>query len=249
MYHDVGCGIAPELFKQQMEYLRRRARVMPLQALLESARGGDAQGTSCAITFDDGYAGVYRHALPYLVEFGFPAMIYQTTDVIRDAADGTKCTARCGLIEGRKMLSWAQVREMERQGMQFGSHLSRHIDLSLLGRREAMAQLRRSREEIASRLGKPCEHFAYPFGKLSIQSAGRVREAGYRSAVTTVHRPLASDDDPFRLPRAGIEDRYSFLDFVGIVRGGLGFYRPASNPAAPRLAYVTIRSPLGCNSG
>ncbi|MGO9057243.1 MAG: polysaccharide deacetylase family protein [Candidatus Binataceae bacterium] len=223
MYHDVGYGIAPELFKQQMEHLRNHVRVAPLQALVESARSGDPQGTSCAITFDDGYEGVYRHALPYLVEFGFPAMIYLTTDFINDSGSNAKCAARCGLIEGRHPLSWAQVREMDRQGMQFGSHLSRHGDLSVLGPLEAITQLRNSREEIAWRLGKPCEHFAYPFGRLSIQSAGWVREAGYRTAVTTIHRPLVPDDDPFRLPRAGIEDRYSFCDFVRIVRGDWDF--------------------------
>jgi peptidoglycan/xylan/chitin deacetylase (PgdA/CDA1 family) len=223
MYHDVGDGIPPELFKAQMEYLSRHTMVMPLEALLRIARSGSSRGTSCAITFDDGYEGVYRHALPSLRALGFPAMTYLSTGFIRDRNGGGRCVGQSGLCEGRPLLSWRQVREMEREGMRFGSHLSEHGDLSVLGRCEAVVQLLRSRDEIEQRLGKSCTHFAYPFGRLTMQSVSWVREAGYRTAVTTVHRPLAPDDDMLRLPRMGIEERYTLRDFVRVVVGDWDF--------------------------
>lgn len=223
MYHDVGDGIAPELFKAQMEYLRGHAVVMPLEGLLRSARSGSWRGTACAITFDDGYQGVYRHALPCLLDHAFPAMIYLSTGFIRNLDGKGRCAGQSGLIDGRPLLSWREVCEMDRKGMSFGSHLSEHGDLSVLGRCEALAQLRRSRDEIEQRLGKSCEHFAYPFGRLSMHSVNWVREAGYRTAVTTVHRPVALDDDVLRLPRAGVDDRYTLRDFVSVVRGDWDF--------------------------
>jgi peptidoglycan/xylan/chitin deacetylase (PgdA/CDA1 family) len=112
---------------------------------------------------------------------------------------------------------------MQREGMRFGSHLSEHGDLSVLARSEAVAQLHRSRDEIEQRLGKSCTHFAYPFGRLTRQSVSWVREAGYSTAVTTVHRPLAPGDDLLRLPRMGVEERYTLRDFARVVGGDWDF--------------------------
>lgn len=219
-YHDIGSGgIAPELFALQMDYLHRHARVISLEQLLEQTGKACGSGIYCAITFDDGYEGVYRHALAHMRRYGFTARVYLSTDFIHDSGDG----AQRRLFEGRPMLSWQQVREMGRNGIEFGSHLTRHGDLSSLGYQEAMEQLVRSREEITRQIGHACEHFAYPFGRLTIQCANWVREAGYRTAVTTVHRALAPGDDMFRLPRIGIEARYSMRDFISIVRGDWDF--------------------------
>jgi len=223
-YHDVGDGIPADLFARQMEHLSTVAAVVPLDTLLEGARtGGIAQGIACAITFDDGYEGVYRYAFPCLMEHGFVAAVYLSTGFIRESGNLSDRAARSGLIEGRAMLSWRQVGEMARHGMCFGSHMSEHGDLSRLGRREAMEQLRRSREEVSDHLGKPCEQFAYPFGRYTAQAIDWVRVAGFRTAATTVHRALSPVDDPLRLPRAGIDERYSLCDFKRIIRGDWDF--------------------------
>jgi peptidoglycan/xylan/chitin deacetylase (PgdA/CDA1 family) len=250
MYHDIGFRISPRLFKSQMEFLGAHARVVPLETLLEGAGTCAAPGISCAITFDDGYEGVYRHAFPLLRELGFSSTIYLSTSFIRDGGVPAIDPGRYGLIEGRPLLSWRQVREMDRAGVRFGSHLCEHGDLSVLASDEAIAQLCRSKDEIATRLGKPCDHFAYPFGRLGANSAQWVRDAGYRSAVTTVHRPLASGEDPFRLPRIGIEDRYSLRDFVSIVRGDwdyIGMLQALRRPGL-RMRRKAFGDPRACPS-
>ncbi|HKD69419.1 MAG TPA: polysaccharide deacetylase family protein [Candidatus Binataceae bacterium] len=244
MYHDIGCGITADLFARQMNYLRTVAAVVPLDVLLEDARRGAASGAQCAITFDDGYEGVYRDALPCLLEHGFAATIYLSTGFIAESNNLAVNTGRSGLVKGRALLSWRQVREMDGCGLRFGSHTSGHGDLSMLGRREVMEQLRCSREEISMRLGKPCDHFAYPFGRFSRQAVGLVQEAGFRTAATTVHRALMAGDDPFRLPRAGIEDRYSMEDFKSIVRGDWDFIGLLQTLRRPRLRGATSTTPL-----
>ncbi len=222
-YHDINGRAAADLFTSQMEYLSAAATVVTLDALLEPARSVVAPGIRCAVTFDDGYEAVYREAFPCLLEHGFAATVYLPTGFIRESFNLADCTGGSGLRPGRPLLSWRQVREMDRYGVCFGSHMSEHGDMSLLGRREAMEQLRRSRDELSNRLGKPCEHFAYPFGRYTPQAVAWVRKAGFRTAATTVHRPLSTNDDLFRLPRAGIEERYSLDDFKSIIRGDWDF--------------------------
>ncbi len=245
-YHDFVDRAAADLFARQMQYLSVAASVVTLDALLEAAHRGASHGIRCAITFDDGYEAVYREALPHLQEHGFPATLYLASGFIRESLNFADCSGRSGLRPGRPMLSWRQVRELDRCGVCVGSHMSEHGDLSVLGRHEAMEQLRRSRIEIEQRLGKRCEHFAYPFGRFTAQAVQWVREAGFRTAATTVHRPLRANDDLLRLPRAGIQERYSLEDFKSIIRGDwdfIGLLQTLRRPALRMTCARATRSP------
>jgi len=63
-----------ELFRQQVEFLRERYTIVPLA---EAAAG--RPGT-VALTFDDGYRGVYQHAFPVLAAHGLPATVFLVTE-------------------------------------------------------------------------------------------------------------------------------------------------------------------------
>lgn len=62
-------------FVEQMEWLRRRYRVIPLEELLASAERGFPRGAA-VLTFDDAYQGTFEHALPVLDALGLPAAIF-----------------------------------------------------------------------------------------------------------------------------------------------------------------------------
>ncbi len=72
-------SIPVELFRQQIDYLRRHYTIVSLD---EAATG--RPGT-VALTFDDGYRGVYQHAFPVLVAYGLPATVFLVTDRIGSA--------------------------------------------------------------------------------------------------------------------------------------------------------------------
>jgi peptidoglycan/xylan/chitin deacetylase (PgdA/CDA1 family) len=84
MYHRIsdepdylGLAVAPAVFAQHLEVLRRRARVVPLAALV--ARLGDPaplDTDAVAITFDDGYRDNLDCALPVLSAHGLPATVF-----------------------------------------------------------------------------------------------------------------------------------------------------------------------------
>jgi peptidoglycan/xylan/chitin deacetylase (PgdA/CDA1 family) len=63
-------------FRDQIERIARRFRPVALGELLERHRAGRSLRGLVAVTFDDGYRGVLRHALPVLAEFGVPATIF-----------------------------------------------------------------------------------------------------------------------------------------------------------------------------
>ncbi len=88
-YHRVGPGTelptdvpltTPADFEQQVLYLRRHYRVMPLSRLGRAIREGqEVPRNAAVITFDDGYRDNYLHAYPILKKHGVPATIFVAT--------------------------------------------------------------------------------------------------------------------------------------------------------------------------
>jgi peptidoglycan/xylan/chitin deacetylase (PgdA/CDA1 family) len=85
-YHNVVAGDQtggdPELhmpverFEWQMRWLAERYEVVSLRELAQRLATGGRLKKVAAITFDDGYASVYDHAVPVLRALGLPATIF-----------------------------------------------------------------------------------------------------------------------------------------------------------------------------
>jgi peptidoglycan/xylan/chitin deacetylase (PgdA/CDA1 family) len=70
-----------ELFQRQVEFLRRRYTVVSLEEAVAAPSPRVA-----ALTFDDGYRGVYRYAFPVLRDLGLPATVFLVSERIGSAA-------------------------------------------------------------------------------------------------------------------------------------------------------------------
>ena len=73
------------------------------------------------------------------------------------------------------------------------------------------AELRDSREECASRIGRSVTALAYPYGDVDERVGRATREAGYDAAAAMVwpSRPI----DPMRHPRIGVYHKDSWRRF------------------------------------
>lgn len=114
---------------------------------------------SFVITFDDGYASVYRHAFPILQTHNLTATIF--------IAPNEKTTGDMALptLHNREMLRWTEIREMRAYGLHFGAHSLTHCDLTRLDDAGVTAQVQGSQALLASALGENISLFCYPFGK------------------------------------------------------------------------------------
>lgn len=87
-YHRFSAGredgkISAANFAEQLEYLTKRYRLVPLAQLAESVVGREeARPRLAAITIDDGYHDVYQIAYPLLRRFGSPATLFVPPDFI-----------------------------------------------------------------------------------------------------------------------------------------------------------------------
>lgn len=87
-YHRVGTGGVPlyselprNVFEAQMSFLRKRYRVVSLEEVCHGLRNG-ASEPAVAVTFDDGYEGVFSEAFPILSKYRIPATVFLTVDSI-----------------------------------------------------------------------------------------------------------------------------------------------------------------------
>ena len=73
--------VTPEHFAEQLEVLRRRARCVPLGDIVCRWRQRPGQ-VRIAVTFDDGYRGNLKQALPLLERFDVPATVFVSSGFI-----------------------------------------------------------------------------------------------------------------------------------------------------------------------
>jgi peptidoglycan/xylan/chitin deacetylase (PgdA/CDA1 family) len=125
------------------------------------------------------------------------------------------------------MLSWDQVRRMKSGGIDFGGHTVTHPYLSRLTPDRLNWEIGECKRRIEDETQSPVSHFAYPNGReedFTAANKERLREAGYRAAVTTLWGMNTPMTDPFELRRGGAweEDAALFaykMDWYQLVNG------------------------------
>lgn len=103
-----------------------------------------------------------------------------------------------------RTFSWAEVLEMDRAGVCFGSHTNTHQILTTIPEDQCRDELFRSKQILEQVLAKPCPTFAYPNGNWSPATRQAVAEAGFTVAVTTERRACTSVSDPLTLSRVNV---------------------------------------------
>lgn len=184
-YHAVG-DVAPEddpyslwvptaSFEQQLAYLARHRRVVPLSDIVS----GTAPRQAVAITFDDAYRSVLTTAAPLLQRHGFPATVFTPTAYI---GDRNRWDPPAGRV--LEIMDADGLREAEAAGIAVESHGHGHVDLSQADADIARADLSASIERLEQIVRRRPEFVAFPFRTGSAAARAAARELGFKAAFT-----------------------------------------------------------------
>ena len=203
-----GAYTPPPRFARQMAFLKKQGTVFytasELVGYLRAHGSFPPQGL--AVTFDDGWRDNYENAFPVLQRYGIKATIFLVSSCI-----GEVSTKAVGAGEGaRAHLTRAQILEMSKYGIEFGSHSVNHRLLHQLSLPEVKFEVEESQKQIADLLAKPCQAFAYPAGFLTAEVQRVVAQAGYLTAFSTIYGPTDALD-LYALNRIEILRRDRFL--------------------------------------
>jgi len=103
-----------------------------------------------------------------------------------------------------QLLNWEMIREMSRNGIDFGGHTANHVILPLEVESVMKTEIGRCKETLENELGKKVASFAYPNGEYNDFIKELAANAGFTLAVTTQTRINRSGADLLALGRTSL---------------------------------------------
>jgi|SRR2546421_1016694 len=146
--------------------------------------------------------------------------------------------------EPAPLLTWTQVREMEKSGwVSFGAHTIHHADLERMTNPvEVQCEVGECRTMLEQQLGHSVDTFAYPHGHVGDHGLCAVQQSGYKWAVTILPGFNTDQSNPHLLRRWNADaDRH--LSVVAAETAGVWSFFTRIK----RIARLLIR-PLRCTS-
>ncbi|MEX0984523.1 MAG: polysaccharide deacetylase family protein [Actinomycetota bacterium] len=192
-------SVGPDQFRRHLDWIGDNRRVVALEETL--TRRGHLAHHEVAITFDDGFTSVAKHALPALRDRGMRATIFLVGKML-DGSGGTIDWVDRPPGHPLAVLDPAVIRELHDEGVEFGSHSYAHRDLTTLGFAACVEDLRRGRDVLQEILGKEVTMLAYPFGRHDAHVRRAAAEAGFTWAFAMAMPPRAHAS--LAIPRVGI---------------------------------------------
>jgi peptidoglycan/xylan/chitin deacetylase (PgdA/CDA1 family) len=229
-YHSISddpirSSVSPAAFKSQLEYLVRDGyTLLSLSQAIDRLASDTASGErNAVITLDDGFQDNYEHALPILTRLKVPATIFLTVGYI--GTERLPTLTRTDFMP--RPLDWREVKEMQAQGIEFGSHTITHPMLSRVPLEVARREIGESRRMLEDRLGTDVPFFCYPRGDVNEAVKRIVRDEGYRAACSTLPGLNSRGTDLFGLRRTYISRRDSPAEFAKKMAGAYDLLQQA----------------------
>jgi peptidoglycan/xylan/chitin deacetylase (PgdA/CDA1 family) len=173
-----------------------------------------------AITFDDGYSGVYQYAFPILKKYRLPATVFLVT----------------GEVGKADHLSWEESRVMNKSNIRFGSHTIHHYNLTTLRIIDLQLELIQSKAEMDRQLQCCTTSIAYPNGAYNQLIAGATSAVGYTTAWRKSGGPIRPQCDLILLPRMRVTNKTTIKEFHGIIYSGVWMIESGHGDGKPTEA-------------
>lgn len=221
-----------EQFEAHLDYLDENGfSIVPLRQMLETIfNGGDIPDKAVSLTVDDAYLSVYKNAFPILKQRAVPLTVFVSTDAVDEGGAG--------------VMSWEQMREMQRHNIDFANHSAGHLHLAHTKEGESCQQwlerirrdLERARNRLEQELGpQGLPLLAYPFGEYNKEVAQLAGSMGYL-ALGQHSGAVGRNSDRLALPRFAINEHYARLDSFAIKVSSLPLPLAGQQPEEPELS-------------
>ena len=191
---EVRYAVPPEEFAAQLDYLTQEGYTTITPQDYARARKGKQElpEKPVILSFDDGYEDNWRVVLPMLEERGMKAVFYVVTNDIGQPG----------------YMTWDNLFDLERSGMEIGSHTANHIPLTKLSPEERYDELHLSKLLLEWRGLKTIYSFSYPNGAYDEAIVAMLPEEEYLTAVTGEAGLNNLQTNPYLLHRVNIPAPY-----------------------------------------
>lgn len=215
-YHRVGerdvLTKPPDEFRRDLAYLKENYDCISFSELCERLKSGArSKRRSVVITFDDGYRDNFTAAAPALREAGVAATFFVSTgfiDTSREFPHDARGNREENSEEARfPKLTWDDLRAMEAEGFEIGSHTVNHANLGKAADEVITREVTESLSALNSNLGSRPRCFSFPWGKpadISDRAVEAVKRAGYYAAASAYGGANGRGSDLFNIRRVDV---------------------------------------------
>ena len=193
-------NVPPAEFAAQLDYLRAEGyTTITLQDFMRVVHGkGQLPAKPIVLTFDDGYADNYSEMFPLLKSRDMKAVVYVITNMLGQ----------------KNYLTLEQLKDMQRYGIEIGSHTADHLPLTDLDRNTQLRQIRESKIFLEWSGLATIYSLSYPNGVFNADIEEILREENFLTAVTGEAGLNTLATNPYELYRVNIrKPRFGLTEF------------------------------------
>lgn len=183
-------NVPPQEFAAQLDYLQQNGyTTMTLREFMQAKHGKiTLPEKPVVLTFDDGYENIYTEMLPILEAHKMKAVVYVITNELGKPG----------------YLTLEQVKDMQRRGVEIGSHTADHLALVTLSGEFLMNQVRNSKIFLEWNGLETIYEFSYPNGAYNSDLIEILKRENYLTAVTGDVGLNTLETNPYALKRVHI---------------------------------------------
>jgi peptidoglycan/xylan/chitin deacetylase (PgdA/CDA1 family) len=184
----VSLHIPPDIFEKQIKTLQDADYSFITMNDVANAieNGQEIPRKSIVLTFDDGYRDFYTDVFPILKKYSVKAVAYISP----------------GLLDKPNYMYTNQVVKIQESGLvEIAAHTVNHIYLKDAQMPVVYYEIFDSKKQLESLIHAPVISFAYPYGAFDAQSQQLVKDAGFRTAVSTIPGVQITESNIFTINR------------------------------------------------
>ena len=198
-------GVSLRVLELQLTWLRSFARPVTMDDIYKHITGKVPITTPAfAVNFDDGYSSILS-AKPLLDKLNIKPTFFVLSDPSK--------ASHAELDANYEFLTDSQIRSLIRSGWTLGSHSATHRDFWGLSEHDMKLEIHESKLELEKRFNVNVKYIAYPRGRYSDKVLEFVRAAGYLMALSMDDGIISKGQNPYTIPRTGINRTHSFSEF------------------------------------
>ncbi len=193
-------NVTPAEFSAQLDYLQENGyTTITLNDFIKARRYGKILPPKPIIlTFDDGYADNYFEMLPILEAHGMTAVIFVITNELGKPG----------------YLTLEQLKDLQRRGVEIGSHTADHLPLVTLNEELLINQIRVPKIFLEWNGLAPIGSISYPNGVYNPEIIELLKKENFLAAVTGEAGLNTLETDPYKLKRVHIrKPRFGIFEF------------------------------------
>ena len=190
----------PRLFRAQLDALKHDGwtTISPDQYLAHLTTGATLPPKPVILTFDDSQASQITEGLPHLVARGMTATFFLMTVVFGNQG----------------WMTTRDVKHLADAGMTVAAHTWDHHRVDRYSGSDWKIQLDQPKALLEKLIGRPVEHFAYPYGLWNRGDFPHLAAAGYRTAFQLRQFPMDPTQPLYSLRRIIVVSTWTGLELL-----------------------------------